>query len=102
MNQSLHRVKGGYKEVENLKDATDEPVLSVPEIQGPLKIDASHLFLLVRIFSVIRSKSNFKDDLSILNLFILHYIDKLMTIKNMAKLKWFTVVFGVTHHPNFS
>ena len=42
------RVKGGFKEVDLLSRATDEPVLSTPEIHGPLKIDSSHLFLLVR------------------------------------------------------
>jgi hypothetical protein len=41
------RVKGGFKEVALLSSATDEPVLSSPEIHGPLKIDSSHLFLLV-------------------------------------------------------
>ena len=50
-------MKGGFKEVDLLSRAADEPVLSTPEIHGPLKIDSSHLFLLVSYPRDQKSKS---------------------------------------------
>ena len=43
----FHQVKGGYKEVDDLKGAHDEPVLGCPEIHGPFMIESHHLFLLI-------------------------------------------------------
>ena len=42
-----HRVKGGYKEIDLLSKATDEPVLAEPEIHGGFQIQMHHLFLLI-------------------------------------------------------
>ena len=43
----LHQAKGGYKEVDYLKEAMDEPVLAIPEIHGPFNIESNHLFMLI-------------------------------------------------------
>ena len=43
----LHQAKGGYKEVDYLKEAVDEPVLAIPEIHGPFNVESNHLFMLI-------------------------------------------------------
>ena len=43
----FHQAKGGYKEVEFLKEAKDEPVTATPEIHGPFLVQPQHLFMLI-------------------------------------------------------
>ena len=43
----FHQAKGGYKEVDYLKEAKDEPVLASPEIHGPFLVEPHHLFMLI-------------------------------------------------------
>lgn len=42
-----HQVKGGYKEVDFLKEAQDEPVLVCPELHGPFVVKPEHLFMII-------------------------------------------------------
>ena len=42
-----HQGKGGFKEVDFLKDAQDEPLLGCPEIHGPINIEQHHLFMII-------------------------------------------------------
>lgn len=39
--------KGGYKDCNLLKKASKEPILSIPEIAGPIELNDSHNFLLL-------------------------------------------------------
>ena len=43
----FHQGKGGYKEVDFLKVAQDEPILGCPEIHGPFSIESHHLFMII-------------------------------------------------------
>ena len=43
----FHQGKGGYKEIEFLKEARDEPILWRPEIHGPFQVEPQHLFMIM-------------------------------------------------------
>ena len=42
----FHQGKGGFKEIDFLKEAHDEPILWRPEIHGPFQIEPQHLFMI--------------------------------------------------------
>jgi len=43
----FHQVKGGYKEVDYLRNSQEEPVLSLPDCLGPIQLESHHLFMIV-------------------------------------------------------
>ena len=52
----FHQGKGGYKEIDFLNEAQDEPILWRPEIHGPFQIESQHLFMIIFTQPLIKPK----------------------------------------------
>merc|ERR1712241_485856 len=61
----FHQVKGGYKEVDCLRNGKDEPVLSCPDCLGPFQVLPKHLFMLIFTSSLAQCLEKICNDVNI-------------------------------------
>lgn len=61
----FHQVKGGYKEVDCLRNGKDEPVLSCPDCLGPFQVLPDHLFMLIFTSSLVQCLEQITNDVNI-------------------------------------
>ena len=60
----FHQVKGGYKEVDCLRNGKDEPVLSCPDCLGPFQVLPEHLFMLIFTSSLVQALEHICSDVN--------------------------------------